>query len=316
MKRHSLYLAPLRGITSHIFRTVYATHFDGIDLAVSPFVPTVKGRVVRRTHIRDLLPENNTVMPLIPQVIGNDPDTFIILAKCLAELGYTEINWNLGCPFPQVTKKKRGSGLLPFPDIIESFLDRVMPSLEIKLSIKVRLGLDSPTELHTLIPLFNAYPLSELIIHPRTGAQLYRGCVDLEAFSECLCLCKHSVVYNGDIRRDDDFLKYSRRFPSVQSWMIGRGVIADPFLPYRIKNRDINVPDKTRRLGRFHDDLFDHYSEAVDNRRHVLGIMKELWSLLAYSFPDTPNLLKNIRRIKTCDKYTEYMDDFFASCDT
>jgi len=255
------YLAPLRGITDRIFRNVYEPRFGRFDYMVAPFIPTILGSRVKEYHIRDLLSNNNDIVNdiddtddinhtnsincinntsdtnngdgnnrLIPQIIGRDPAGFLLLSRKFADMGFTSVNWNLGCPAPLVAKKARGCGLLPHTDIIKRFLDEVTPKLPLPLSIKARLGYESPDELETLIPLFNDYPIKELMIHPRTGVQLYEGTVDIDRFEACLSISKHTVVYNGDIVSIDTFRRLSERFPGVNRWMIGRGIVRNPFL--------------------------------------------------------------------------------------
>jgi tRNA-dihydrouridine synthase len=182
-----LILAPIRGVTTAIYRSVYIKHFDGFDEALAPFIPTTIGDKISTSHLSDILPENNiNGLPTTPQLIGNNAEDFVRMANHIHQLGYDSINWNLGCPYPTVVNKKRGAGLLPLPDKIEAFLDKVIPVLKCRLTIKTRLGLNNPDELIALIPLFNNYPVKELIIHPRTAKQSYSGTVDLKRYGACL----------------------------------------------------------------------------------------------------------------------------------
>ena len=194
-----LYLAPLRGFTDYIYRNTFIRHFDGFDGALAPFIPTVTADRVKPSHFRDILPENNSTLPIVPQIISNRSADFINLAVRLFDLGYSSVNWNLGCPFPMVAKKKRGSGLLPYPERIDDFLDKTVSSIPNRLSIKTRLGRRKIADIIELMPIFNRYPLAEIIIHPRTGIQMYDGKTDLDTFERCLAQSDHRVIYNGDI---------------------------------------------------------------------------------------------------------------------
>jgi len=231
-----LYLAPLRGITDYIYRNTFGRHFDGFDAAVTPFIPTMKAIHAKPSHLKDVWPENNSAMPIVPQILGNNHEDFIPLARQLFDLGYETVNWNLGCPFPMVAKKQRGSGLLPYPDKIDHFLEKTVSAVPNRLSLKVRLGRKASEEIFKLLPIFNRYPLQEIIIHPRTGTQMYGGQPDLGAFENCIGMTQHPIVYNGDITDMESFQELAARFTTVNSWMIGRGAIIDPFLPAIIKN--------------------------------------------------------------------------------
>jgi len=303
----------MKGFTDHLFRTAFADHFGGFDLAVAPFITTKQGHRIKKSYVKDVLPENNTRMPVIPQILSKTAGDFIILANYLYDLGYETVNWNLGCPYPMVANKQRGSGMLPYTDRIHSFLDRVIPHLGGSLSIKMRLGWKEKTDIFRLLPVLDQYPLSEVIIHPRTGIQRYEGTVDLQAFEDCLSAIRHPVVYNGDIRTMDDFRHLSRRFDPVQAWMIGRWCIADPFLPLHISHGPHEIPDKIQRMKQFHQALFDAYSRVLFGPSHVMNKMKGLWRYFSLSFEECKKTMKEITKARQPDHYLERVNLFFET---
>lgn len=308
-----LILAPLQGVTDRVFRSVLCRHFSGLDAAVAPFISTRRERRFKPSQLAALLPENTPGLPVIPQIMGNDPEDFIALAQVLAALGHAAVNWNLGCPFPMVVKKMRGCALLGHPGRIEAFLEQVVPRISCRLSIKTRLGLQSPAELYNLMPIFNRFPLEEVIIHPRLGSQRYSGQPDLTAFSECLARCAHAVVYNGDVHTLEAYRQISRRFPTVTRWMLGRGVVANPFLPAMIKTGQGAGPDGIARLRRFHDDLFSGYQQVFAGPGHLLDRMKGFWYYFAQTFENSRRIMKKIHRLKRPEDYRAVVERFFAA---
>ena len=311
-----LYLAPIRGLTDSIFRDTFQHHFGGFDLAVAPFINPQKSSLYPDSMLSDVLPENNKRLPVIPQLLQIDATSFITLANRLADLGYREANWNLGCPAPMVAKKKRGSGLLPYPDTIIQLLEEVLPRIEIKLSLKTRLGYFEPDEILTLLPRLDPFPLTEIILHPRLGRQLYRGHVDLEGFAACTKVSKHQIVYNGDITDSDQFNHLTERFPDVNRWMIGRGAIANPFLPEEIQNT--STTDSTRRYQRlslFHEELFSRLQDKLDGPGHLLGRLKPIWTYLIASFPEQKKMLKKIHKCKSVDVYLNTVHKLFMNAE-
>ncbi len=310
---HKLYLAPMRGYTDAVFRNTFLKYFKGLDGAMAPFVPTLKGHRIKPSQIKDLVPENNMGMPLVPQILSKSPGDFVFLARHLFDLGYPVVNWNLGCPFPMVAKKGRGSGLLPYPDKIEEFLAAAIPAIPNALSIKLRLGRKNTDEIFRLLPILNRYPLQELVIHPRTGVQMYEGNIDLDVFERCLTLSAHPVVYNGDITTLDDFTSLSKRFPNVKKWMIGRGVIANPFLPTVIKTGRDRFEDKIKIMHRFHDDLYGGYREIFQGPSHLVERMKGFWKYFALSFENSRKIQKKIFKTKTAHQYESVVTHFFES---
>ncbi len=306
-----LYLAPLRGFSGYIFRNAFMRHFGGFDLAVSPFIPTMPAARIKKTHLKDVLPANNRAVPVIPQIIGNNPEDFIPLARRLFELGYETINWNLGCPFPMVAKKQRGSGLLPHPQKIVAFLEATLPVIPARLSIKARLGRKKTDEILTLLKILNQYPLDEVIIHPRTGQQMYDGEPNLDMFEKCLEVSNHTLVYNGDINDLATFKLFSQRFKTVDRWMIGRGALINPFLPAAIQNGQDNTVDKVKAFRAFYDELFEQYRRDFSGPGHLLDRMKGYWTYFSQAFKDGLKIKKKIHRTRKLNRYVEIVERFF-----
>ena len=304
-----LILAPLRGFTDAVFRNAYPRHFQGVDEAVAPFITTLKGRRIKPAHLRDLAPAQNRAMPVVPQILSNRSDAFIRLANTLFNLGYSEINWNLGCPYPKVVKKMRGSGLLPHADRIDRILEKTLREFPGRLSIKTRLGRFSAREMDDLIPVFNRYPLTRLIVHPRTGVQMYAGQVDLDAFASCLTRIAHPVIFNGDINDPATFRARESRFPGVAGWMLGRGLIANPFLPEMIQGKTEAIDNCKARFAKFHDDLVDGYLRLFSGPGHVLDRMKGYWGYFANGFAEARRILKRIRKAGSLECYRAVVAD-------
>jgi tRNA-dihydrouridine synthase len=307
-----LILAPLRGFTDAVFRTTYAEHFAGFDGAVAPFVAALPAGRLTEKHVRDLLPPRNGRMPVEPQILGNGADDFIFLARHLFDMGYPDVNWNLGCPFRPVTKKRRGSGLLPFPEQVDEFLGKVTPALPGGLSIKMRLGRTTADEIFRLLPVLNRYPLREITIHPRTARQMYTGQPDLATFKACLDHIRHPVTYNGDITDLAGFQELSARFPQIGCWMIGRGALSNPFLPAEIKGGAHGADGKGERFRAFYADLFGRYREILSGPGHLMGRMKGFWTYFAVNFRNGEMTGKQIHRAHQLSRYLDIVERFFA----
>ena len=192
------YLAPMEGITGFIYRNTYKKFFDNIDKYFTPFIVPTSSKSFKTKELRDILPENNKGMNIVPQILTNDSDGFITTARKLQQLGYSEINLNLGCPSGTVVSKNRGSGFLAKREELDKFLDEIYKIDDMKISIKTRIGKDSSEEFYELIKIYNKYPLEELIIHPRTREDFYGNKPNLEVFKDALTLSNSPVCYNGD----------------------------------------------------------------------------------------------------------------------
>ena len=311
----TLYLAPLQGYTELEFRRAWSKFFTGFDLAVSPFIPLVEGAKFRSHHLRDVMPDGNKDMPLIPQVLGNDPAKFVMLAHRLHDLGYKTINWNLGCPKNSVAHKKRGSGLLPFPEMIHQILGKIITELPVKLSIKTRLGYFKPNEFEALIAVYNSFPLQNIIIHPRTGLQMYDGQMFLNDFEKALPKIKHEVVFSGDIVDYNSYEKLKVRFPSINSWMIGRGVLSNPFLPEWIKTGKTEDDEQKIRskLLHFHEELYCEIRHRVKNEKPLLNKMKDYWSYFAHWFQNEESIFVHLAHLDTMIEFNDSIKHFFET---
>lgn len=296
-----LSLAPFQGITTSLLRDVFTRHFKGVDKLYTAFF--TGGHIRKKnTEHADLAQTHQNGIPVIPQILSKDANEILLFGQQCYDKGFDEINWNMGCPYPRVANKGRGSGLLPHPVKVEQILESIFSALPVKLSIKCRLGYFSADEIQNLLPVFNRFPLSEIIVHARIGKQLYEGPVDLDAFSRALQQSKHPTAYNGDIFSIEDFERLQRHFPTVQHWMMGRGLLYDPFLAARVKN--IPLPENPKLvLYNYVSELYQSYRKKTEDRMAALHIMKKFWSYFSHSFAE-PDIV--FSRIKTSVSFLEY----------
>jgi tRNA-dihydrouridine synthase B len=310
-----LILAPLQGVTEYPFRTVWLHHFSGLDEAVSPFLPAVTGQHVKSAHLRDVLPVNQEgAMALVPQVMGNRAEEILRTSEALASLGYCEVNLNMGCPSSTVTKKMRGCGLMPHPTVVDELLRKLIPSMPVPLSVKVRLGMYEKSELLPLLEHLNQYPLSRIIVHPRLGIQHYKGKPDLEAFEEIAKRTPHQVVYNGDINTTDNFLKLQQRFPHINQWMLGRGVLMNPFLPGMIKGIPMPPRDEAKLiLKSFYLNLMEAHLRKGMSPSRYLAKTKEYWYYFSNWFKYRDQVWYSISRTQDRKELDNAIDEAFGS---
>ncbi len=298
----SIYLAPLQGFTDFVFRKAYNEIFGGIDAYFIPYI-SIKNNVILKKYEKEILAENNPQNRVIPQVLTNSGDEMLFLSKFLKEKGYDEINLNLGCPYPMVTNRGLGAGLLPHPEKLYQILSSFFENSELKLSVKIRAGLISPKEFDQIIPVLNQFTLTEVIFHPRIAKQLYDGEIIDPAFEFATTNLKHRLVYNGDIFSKANFNDRSQKFPETKHWMLGRGVLMNPFLPAEIKGVFYTGAEKQVKLVEFHKRIFELYTEKMDNDGNVLNKMKQFWIYFSTNFSDQKNCFKLIKKANSLPKY-------------
>ncbi len=307
-----LSLAPIQGMTLAYYRNLYAEIFGGIDAYYSPFIATTSMRKDSLSLFKDILPEvNDNKLDIVPQLLGNNGADFKYFASKITDMGYNEINWNIGCPFPMVTNKKKGSGILPYPEMIKELLDEVCQDDSYDLTVKMRLGLNDLEEGMKVVELLNDYPLKGVIIHGRTGQQKYTGHVDLDAFETLYSACKHEVTYNGDIYTFEDYKKIQARFPKIDNFMLGRGALRDPFLPSTIKGNNIPTTQKIEKIKEFHDSVFSHYINILSGDKHLCDKMKEFWTYLSIHVDPSGKFMKKIKKSRTTAAYLDTVNQMF-----
>lgn len=323
-KQLKIYYAPMEGITGVHFRRVAHKHFPYVDKYYAPFVQPNQKKVFTPKEKRDILPENNDGIPLVPQVLTCAADGFIRAGKALEEYGYEEINLNLGCPSGTVVSKGKGAGMLEDPEKLDRFLDTVFAhDWRADISIKTRLGYDETSDFQELLHVFHKYPVSELIIHARYRTDYYKGEPRMAEFEQALreyagnfSAGKTSLCYNGNIYTAEDYDRicqiycrdYSGSKSPLYSVMIGRGLLANPALAREIRG---GAPLAKEELQAFHDDIFAMYSGMDLGEKNTLFKMKELWNYWGTIFEDADREMKHIRKSNKFADYGIAVDDLF-----
>lgn len=305
-----LYLAPMEGITGIDFRQNLNKHFGNVDVYTTAFIPASKN--LNKKQIRDLDPDNNQGMKLVPQLIGNDAQEMLDMCRKMQSFGYDEININLGCPSGTVTSKKRGSGLLLYPEMLDHFLEELFSATDMKVSVKTRIGYFSTDEWEELLEIYARYPLQELIIHPRIRQEFYSKTPHYDAFARAVDKIRVPLVYNGDIDSPESFAEVQSMFPGVDRFMIGRGLIAHPDLCRVLKGGPRATKEEMRA---YHDDLIDAYLQIFSGPRDMIFHMKEVWSYMKDHFEGSDTYWKKLKKASDYDEYLLIVKHIFENCE-
>ncbi len=291
-----IYMAPMEGVTGFIYRNTFARFFGGIDKYYTPFISPGEHKNFKSRELKDVLPENNEGLNVAVQMLTNNAELFIVTAHRMKDFGYKEVNLNLGCPSGTVVSKGKGSGFLSFPEKLDAFLDEIYNSLAdtgLDISVKTRLGRYEPDEFYELLDIYNKYPVSELIIHPRVQKDMYKNKPRMEFFDYAVRHSKNRLVYNGDICTVEDYEKIINTYPDVGAVMLGRGLISNPGLAGQIS--DGKQLDKNT-LREFYDALVDAYRAEIPDEKNVVFKIKENLFYLVNLFDDKDTCWKKIRK--------------------
>lgn len=298
---YKIEFAPLQGYTDAIYRTMHNKVFGGINCYYSPFIRLEKGEV-RQKDIKDILPENNENINLVPQIIVNSNEEFLKLMESVSNLGYKRIDINMGCPFPLQTKKGRGAALLQNTKHLEDIVESINSINDIDFSIKMRLGMDSAEDAKGALEIINKAKLHHLTIHPRIAKQQYKGEIDYQTFDYIYQNCLHPIIYNGDILSQEDIYNIINIYPKIEGIMIGRGLLAKPYIAMELnKTIRLSVSERLSMIMKLHDAIYDHYSSVMQGEHQLLLKMKTFWEYLDEEIGKKP--YKAIKKSVNIKKY-------------
>ena len=285
--------APLQGVTDSVWRMAQHNVFGGVDAYYAPFMRVERGEV-RRKDLRDVQPERNEGITLVPQILACQPDHALMMVEALQQMGYTRIDINLGCPFPPIALHRKGSGMLAYPELVEELFGALAAVDEVEYSVKMRLGWDRNDQWRDVLPLMEMIKPVNIVVHPRIGKQQYKGDLDIGQFEALMAASSWPVVYNGGLRTIGDIEAVVNRYPDLAAVMVGSGLAANPglFAPDA-------APDDYRR---FHDLLVDGYSEQLNGgEAQLVRHLQDIWQTF---LPGTNRkLFKAIRKSRTLDQY-------------
>ena len=306
-----IYLAPMEGITTFVYRNAFTHYYGGIDKYFTPFLSNIN---LSYKEINEVSPEHNKGLVVVPQLLTNQAEVFVSIATKLADYGYREVNLNLGCPSGTVASKKRGAGFLSIPDSLDAFLEEIFRKCTLEISIKTRIGVESVDEWEKLLTVYGKYPLKELIVHPRLQKEFYEGTPHVEAFRMAQgMLPMFPLCYNGDIVSKAAYDAVTSRLMPVENIMLGRGVLADPTLPMTLQAQTSDtVPnaEDLKRFRAFHDEILEGYRELMSGDQPALFRMKELWAYMRKYVRLTDKQMKQIHKSKRIDEYQSIISGF------
>lgn len=311
-----IYFAPLEGITGYIYRNAYYDFFDsGISKYFTPFIAVNQNGLTKHRELADLSAANNKGLTVVPQLLGNKGGEISGYLYRLQDMGYEEVNLNLGCPYQTVVSKKKGAGLLADKEYLKRFLEEIFANPPVAVSIKTRIGMEKAEEFEEILEIYNEYPVSELIVHPRVREDFYQNRPDLSAFAFAASKSAAPVCYNGDIFTFGDYQAFCKEFPETDRIMLGRGLLANPGLLAQILKGEEAPPMEKEKLKAFHNRIYRDYREVMSGDKDVLFKMKELWNYMQFLFRDREKYIRKIRKANKAAEYESAVSVLFHSCE-
>ncbi|MBQ7001016.1 MAG: tRNA-dihydrouridine synthase family protein [Oscillospiraceae bacterium] len=293
----------MEGLTDSIYRRLHHKYFPGVDRYYMPFLSPTIHRTLTHKEDRELPMADSVDFAAVPQILTKVSEDFLWAARVCRDRGYEEVNLNVGCPSGTVVSKGKGSGMLRDASALDRFLEEIFQASPLPISVKTRLGLESPEEFPALLEVFNRYPIQELTIHPRVRKQFYDGSVHMEVFDFAVKNSKNPLCYNGDILCLADSEALHRKYPQIDAVMIGRGLIADPGM--------LSGGTDVTALEGFMNELMAVYEVEFGGSRNAIFRLKENWGFLHDRFEGCDKLWKRLRKTTDADEFKAISAEIF-----
>ena len=300
MAEKSVQLAPMLGLIDAPFMNAIAT-VGGFDEIFAPYMLADERSIPKPKVLASRFATISKQVNLVPQLLSNNADAFVQIANILNDLGYQKVNWNMGCPMQFVISKGRGAAMLRDLQTLERLLDSTIGRLKSALSVKIRIGFESPDEFPAIIEVFNKFEINELIVHARTAVQQYTGEPFLQAFIDAATASRNPIVYNGDIKSPTDAAAFD--LPNLKGFMIGRGAITNPYIGLQIKGLPTNAAPTFKQ---FATEITRWYCA-----HNSLNRLKELWKYFAKAFDNPNEVFAKLQTINDSELFCETVESLF-----
>lgn len=305
-----VYFAPMEGITDSIYRRVHHACFGGVSKYYLPFISPTQNHFFTPRELACMGPQVNEGIPAVPQLMAKNAEHFLWAAQALCDMGYSEVNLNLGCPSGTVTAKLKGSALLKTHDLLVPLLDDIFARAPLPISVKTRIGFESEEEWPAILEILAQYPIYELTIHPRTRKQFYSGLPHMECYRLAVSRVKVPLVYNGNLFTAEECRALLAEFPDTRALMIGRGLISNPALAQELAGGKALTRDM---LHTFHDRLFHAYLDRGPDS-FALSRMHDVVRHMCCCFEDAAKPAKALHKASSVAAYEEAAARLFETC--
>ncbi len=300
-----VYYAPMEGITDATFRRLHAKYFPGVDKYFMPFISPTIHRSLTPREARELPEADSVPFSAVPQLLGKHVEDMLWAIDVCKDLGYDEVNINLGCPSGTVVSKGKGSGMLADLYALDDFLEAIYAKASLPVSLKTRIGVNDSESWDKILDIYCQYPVKELTIHPRVRKAFYKGDCDWDAFALAVDKCPFPLCCNGSLNSLEDVKAITGRFPSVESVMIGRGLVADPGMLCGGTDRET--------LKAFLNELSDTYCQVFGSKRNAIYRMKDNWHYLIALFEGSERHWKELRKTTDYDRFLSIANEIIAT---
>ncbi|MBR3332826.1 MAG: tRNA dihydrouridine synthase DusB [Clostridia bacterium] len=265
-------LAPMCGITDHIFRTL--CYEQGCDLAYTEMISAMGYLCApEQRATKELMIRGKQEPRLILQLFGREPNIVAEAAKRISELGiYDGIDLNMGCPAKKIAPSGEGCGLMRTPETACRMMEKTVKVSFVPVSIKMRTGYDKEhINVIQFAKMAEDAGISSITVHGRTREQQYSGEADWDMIAEVKRSVHIPVCGNGDIFTAEDALDKQNK-SKTDSVMIGRGAMGNPWIFREIRELQAGREKTVTSRAELREMIFRHYHLMLETKPEHIAV--------------------------------------------
>jgi tRNA-dihydrouridine synthase B len=290
---HSLFFAPMEGVTDIHYRNVITDHFPEWDYVATDFLRIPSVGMYPQKHIikhfgKSAYENAHRKNKTIYQILTSDNALTTEHVTMIKDLGFEWLDINLGCPSKTVCKNKGGSFLLSELPTLRRIIREIRTNFPHTFTAKIRVGYRDDSNFEQILHLLEEEGVDAITIHARTRDELYKGVANWDYVKKAVSITTVPIIGNGDIWSVEDIHRYFD-YTKAHSVMIARGAMKTPWLAQNF-HQDVRQEDPLTFIAKMQHYYQSLYQQMENNHKlEELGKIRRLKAVSRYIFDDLPN---------------------------